>query len=208
MNKLSIISFDVEGTLVTTDFSAAIWFEGIPQRYAVKHDMTFEQAKKAVMEEYGKVGDQRIEWYDINYWVNKFDIGSAYDLLKRYQNKINIYPDVLEVLESFSKKYRLIVCSGTPRDFLVHLLKDIGGYFTDIFSSTSDFKSVKNGVFYTGVCQKLNCTPQQVVHIGDNYQFDFHEPLQVGLQAYYLNRAESDSREHMIGSLLELYNHL
>jgi HAD superfamily hydrolase (TIGR01549 family) len=206
MNKFTIISFDVEGTLVTTDFSAAIWFEGIPESYAKKYGMSFEQGRKAVMQEYEKVGDQRIEWYDINYWVNKFGIGSSYELLKRYRNKIGIYPEVTEVLQELSQQYRLIICSGTPREFLVHLLQDIEGYFTDIFSSTSDFKSVKNRNFYDGICRKMESAPEQIVHVGDNYQFDFQEPMQIGLQAYYLNRGDSEKKDNTIQSLLELKN--
>ena len=204
MKKFSIISFDVEGTLVTTDFSAAIWFEGIPESYAWKYGMSFQQARNIVTREYDKVGDQRIEWYDINYWVNKFDIGSSYELLKKYKGRIGIYPEVREVLESLSKKYLLIICSGTPREFLVHLLKDIDGYFTEIFSSTSDFKSTKNQSFYTGICRKMESAPDQILHVGDNYQFDFHEPMQIGLQAYYLNRAETSKKDNTIRSLAEL----
>ena len=206
MNKYNIISFDVEGTLVTTDFSAAIWFEGIPERYADKYGMSFEEGRKTVMAEYEKIGDQRIEWYDINYWTTKFGIGSSYELLKRYQDRIGIYPEVTEILETLSKRYRLIICSGTPREFLVHLLKDIEVYFSDIFSSTSDFKSTKNKEFYTGVCRKMASSPERILHVGDNYQFDFQEPLQVGLQAYYLNREKSDAKESTIQNLLELNN--
>jgi putative hydrolase of the HAD superfamily len=208
MNKYSIISFDVEGTLITTDFSYSIWFEGIPEGYAKKYGMSFEEGRKTVMAEYEKIGDQRIEWYDINYWTNKFDIGSSYELLSRYRDRIGLYPDVIEILETLSKKYRLIICSGTPREFLVHLLKDIDGYFSDIFSSTTDFKSTKNKDFYTGICRKMNSTPEQIVHVGDNYQFDFQEPLQVGLQAYYLNRKEAEGKANTIQSLLELNNWL
>jgi HAD superfamily hydrolase (TIGR01549 family) len=166
--------------------------------------MTFEQGKKAVIQEYEKIGDQRTEWYDINYWVNKFDIGDSADLLKRYQNRIGLYPEVPEVLEMLSKKYRLIVCSGTPREFLVHLLKDIEGYFTDIFSSTSDFKSVKNMDFYSNICLKTNSLPRQILHVGDNYQFDYREPMQTGLQAYHLNRTNNETGENTIKSLAEL----
>jgi putative hydrolase of the HAD superfamily len=204
MKKYSIISFDVEGTLVTTDFSAAIWFEGIPESYARKYGISFQQARNTITKEYDKVGDQRIEWYDVNYWVRKFDIGSSYDLLKKYQNRIGIYPEVTEVLELLSKNYRLIICSGTPREFLVHLLKDIESYFTEIFSSTSDFKSTKNRDFYTGICRKMESEPEQILHVGDNYQFDFHEPMQIGLRAYYLNRAETGKKDNTIRSLAEL----
>ncbi len=203
-NNISIISFDVEGTLVTTDFSAAIWFEGIPEGYAKKHGLSFEQAKETVIGEYGKVGDQRIEWYDINYWTNKFGLGSSYNLLERYRHKIQLYPEVFDVLESLSKEYRLIVASGTPREFLVHLLKDIDKYFVEIFSSTSDFQSTKNTVFYNGICAKMKTAPHQILHVGDNLQFDFHEPSQAGLKAYYLKRAGLQDNQDAIQSLVEI----
>jgi len=32
--EIKIISFDVEGTLVSPDFSQAVWYEGIPALYS------------------------------------------------------------------------------------------------------------------------------------------------------------------------------
>ncbi|GAH62950.1 unnamed protein product, partial [marine sediment metagenome] len=36
MNQIEVVSFDAEGTLVTPDFSQAVWHEAIPAIYAQK----------------------------------------------------------------------------------------------------------------------------------------------------------------------------
>jgi len=39
MQSSKIISFDLDGTLVTMDFVDAVWLEKIPQLYARKNDI-------------------------------------------------------------------------------------------------------------------------------------------------------------------------
>ncbi|HJX03193.1 MAG TPA: HAD family hydrolase [Dehalococcoidia bacterium] len=204
-NRIEIVSFDVEGTLVTTDFSAAIWFEGIPGDYAARYGLTLAEAEKIVYDEYARIGDQNMEWYDINYWMKKFDLGSPDKFLARYRDRIHLYPEVVDVLQSLGEKFKLIVASGTPREFLAHLLKDIEHHFSMIFSSTSDFKSTKNPDFYFGICRQMNSSAPAIVHVGDNLQFDFHSAARAGLLAYYLDRKD-EQKEGQCGmkSLTEL----
>ncbi|TET40573.1 MAG: hypothetical protein E3J65_00725 [Dehalococcoidia bacterium] len=77
MGKIKVVSFDVEGTLVTPDFSRAVWYEGIPSLYAKRNGISFEEARSMVEDCYLKVGDQRREWYDIKYWFQRFQLGEA-----------------------------------------------------------------------------------------------------------------------------------
>jgi len=197
MNNIKIVSFDVEGTLVTTDFSAAIWFEGIPGDYAAKHNIPFEEAKQFVFGEYAKVGDQRTEWYDINYWMKHFDLGSSDKFLAKYRDRVKLFPESMDVLESLGTKYDLIVASATPREFLTHLLDGIKPYFIEIFSSISDFKSPKTRDFYKNICRKMNTSPHHILHVGDNLQFDYQSASDAGLNAYYLDRKEEQKDHRM-----------
>jgi 5'-nucleotidase len=204
MNDIKIISFDVEGTMVTTDFSAAVWFEAIPQLYAMRYGLTFEDAQKKVFKEYGKVGDQRSEWYDVNYWTNKFDIGTAQTIMSNCSCKVTLFPEVQDVLSSLSRKYTLTIASGSPHEFLHYLLQDIRHYFHRIFSSTSDDKQLKTAQFFTTMCQKLNVDPHQVVHVGDNWQFDYVSASEAGINAFYLDRKGEYQDRNGLKSLNEL----
>jgi len=208
LNEVEVVSFDVEGTLVTPDFSYAVWFEAIPERYAERRGINFELARKAVEEEYRKMGDQRLEWYDVRYWFNELDLGTPEQVLERCGSKVRYYPEVKEVLASLSERYKLIVASGSTRDFLHHLLQDIEPYFTRIFSSLTDYKQLKTSEFYLKMCQTIEIKPEQVVHVGDNWQFDFIAPSEVGIQAFYLDRKRQMKYRKSLANLVELTDQL
>jgi putative hydrolase of the HAD superfamily len=197
-----VVSFDVEGTLATPDFSYAVWFEAIPLRYAEKNGISLDQARKAVEEEYRKVGDQRLEWYDVRYWFDKLGLGTPVPMMQRCENQVRYYPEVKEVLLSLSEKYKLVVASGSTRDFLHHLLQDIEPYFSEIYSSITDYRQLKTSEFYLKMCQAMRVEPEQVVHIGDNWQFDFMAPREIGIQAFYLDRKQQT--ENSVANLLQL----
>jgi len=205
---VKVVSFDAEGTLVTPDFSYAVWFEAIPERYAEKNGIDFESARKIIEEEYRKVGDQRLEWYDVRYWFDKLGLGMPGPVMERCNSKVCYYPEVREVLMSLSEKYKLVVASGSTRDFLHHLLQDIGLYFTKVFSSLTDYKQLKTPEFYLRLCQEMRVEPGQVVHVGDNWQFDFVAPREAGIQAFYLDRKRQTSHQNSVASLLQLKVHL
>ena len=204
MSTIKVISFDVEGTLVTTDFSYGIWFEAIPESYAQRHGMTVEQAKIAVEEEYRKIGDQRMEWYDINYWVKKFDLGTRDALMDKCSSRVACYPDTLEILSSLNSSYMLSLASGSPREFLHYLLRDISHHFAHVFSSTSDYRQLKDSTFYRKMCRKMDVSPEEVVHVGDNWQFDYLAATEAGLTAFHLDRTGQKRSNDSLTTLTQL----
>ena len=208
MDGIKVVSFDVEGTLVTPDFSYAIWFEAIPRHFADRKGTGFEEARRAVEEEYRKVGDQRLEWYDIQYWFDKLDLGIPDPVMEGCQSRVCYYPEVREVLSSLSGIYKLTVASGSAREFLRYLLRDIEPYFARVFSSVSDYRRLKTPEFYRKMCAVLGVEPTQVVHVGDNWQFDCVAPGEVGIHAFYLDRKRQGDHENSLASLTQLKAHL
>lgn len=204
LNEVKVVSFDAEGTLVTPDFSYSIWFEAIPERYAERNGIDFEAARKAIEEEYRKVGDQRLEWYDIRYWFDKLDLGAPDQVMEKCSSRVCYYPEVEEVLSALSGRYKLVVASASTRDFLRHLLQNIEPYFARIFSSLTDYKQLKTSDFYLSMCQAMGVKPSQVVHVGDNWQFDFVAPGEAGIQAFYLDRKRQTDDRRSLASLLQL----
>jgi len=202
--QIKVVSFDVEGTMVTTDFSHAIWFEMIPQRYAARYGLEPSQAIEKVKQEYNNIGDQHLEWYDVQYWFTRFDLGQADIAMEELQHKVRYYPETREVLKNLGREYQLSVASGSPRQFLKHLLSGIDHHFNTIFSSTSDFNNVKTADFYIKMCHQLNVQPEQVVHVGDNFQFDYSEPRSIGIQSCYLDREGRSGKPGALRNLTQL----
>jgi putative hydrolase of the HAD superfamily len=207
MRQVELISFDAEGTLVTPDFSQTIWHEAIPALYAQKEGLDLAQAKRRIVEEYGKVGDQRLEWYDIEYWFSYLGLGHSEPVIEGCLNKVCYYPEVNEVLSSLANEYKLIVTSGTPLELLHRLLRDIKPYFVRIFSSISNYRQVKSPDFYLSVCDEMGVKPSQVIHVGDNWQFDFLNARQAGINAFHVDRSGRNHQESL-GDLTQLKHFL
>ncbi|NWF94098.1 MAG: HAD family hydrolase [Syntrophaceae bacterium] len=186
------ISFDMDGTLIDPEFTEWVWGHGIPTLYAEKYGISFERAKAFIEGEYGKVGEGAIEWYDIKYWFRFFQLEMPWQsVMERYIDKIRVYPDVNQVLDHLRNKFSLILTSNAGREFIDIELKATGldGHFEKIFSATSDFGLVKKtSSFYQQVCQILRASPEEIVHVGDHYEFDYIVPRSLGMRAFFLDR--------------------
>ena len=204
--KIKVISFDVDGTLVDYGFINSIWFERIPKLYAEEKGVSFEKAESYVKRQYDRVGEQRLEWYDIEYWFRIFALrGSWRDVIRDCRSEIRVYSEVREVLENL-RDFKLIVISNSPRAFLDVELEEgqIGGYFQRTFSSVSDFgQTKKKGELYLKICKFLDISPQEMVHVGDDRNFDFNTPKEVNIVAFYLDRSRRCSGNFVIHDLSE-----
>ncbi len=202
---IRVISLDMDGTLVNTRFVDKVWMEGMPMLYAEKTGLDFPVAKSYVIGEYMKVGSDHLEWYDLLYWIDRFGLKVGKDeLLQMYEDEIEIYPEVQEVLDHLSESYDLVVTSNAAREFIDFELDGLSDYFREIFSATSDFREVKKSpLIYGTVCAHIGVKPYEVLHIGDHYSYDYESPLEAGLDALFLDRKGERSGREVVGDLRE-----
>lgn len=197
--EIRVISLDVEGTLVSPDFSNAVWYEGIPALYARRYNLSFDRALAEVKRAYDEVSNKRTEWYDIRYWLKRFQLGDYQPIMERYRSRAACYPEVPEMLDSLKQKYTLIAASGSAREFLSYLLDGIESRFDRIFSSISDYGQVKNPQFYLTVCREMNAKPGEMVHIGDSLQFDVEAAQEAGIRTLHVRRSRSAEYRRLTG---------
>lgn len=198
------------GTLVTYRFCDSVWFEGLPEVYAQRKGVPLEQAKEYMFQEYARVGDERVEWYDIKYWYRHFGLGSGWEmLLDGLRHRREFYSETRQVLESLSGKYDLVVVTNAAKEFVDIEMAEVRHYFKRIFSAVSDFHQVKKTPdFYLQVCRTLGIELQELIHIGDHWQFDFVAPQSLGIRAFYLDREGQKEGPSILHSLMELENRL
>lgn len=213
MHNTRVVSFDLDGTITDASFVDSVWLEGIPRSYALKKGVSFEDAKRNVKSEYDKVGRERLEWYDLGYWIKKLGLDvSPKEVLHDFENRIRIFPEVPQVLEKLRNKgFRLIIITNARREFAdLELEKTkITQYFDRVFSSTSDFGLIKNTVSpYEKVCTICEVSPQEMVHVGDDRCFDFEVPKRLGILAFYVDRKGQCRENSVIHDLQELNERL
>jgi len=206
-NTLKIISFDVDGTLVDLEYNDLIWFKEIPELVAKKKKISFEKSLKLVHEEYTKLGEHDLNWYDINYWISYFGIEiSPNKIFEKYEPQVKIYPEVIPLLEELKKNFILIVITAMPREFLVPKMKKLEKYFKFSFSALSDFKELKNSEIYSKISKAIKVHPEQILHVGDHWEFDYLAAQKAGMNAIYLDRSNTKKGKFIICNLGEVKN--
>ena len=204
----SIVSFDLDGTLVDFGFVNSIWLEGVPRMFAEKEKIPLDSARELLKKEYDNVGMEKLEWYNIRYWLKKFGLSEDWrPLFESYKSRVKMYPEALDVLEKLkSENFTLILVTNSPEEFLAIELEETGirRFFRHIFSATSEFGQVKNTTdFYLKIASIVDVSPERIIHVGDNWNFDYEIPKKTGMTTYFLDRANQREDEWVVHDLKE-----
>jgi putative hydrolase of the HAD superfamily len=210
MKHIKVVSFDMEGTLVTHKFSQLIWETDIPLLYSHQYNLELESARKFVLDHYDTIEVDEPEWYDTDYWLKRFGIkGDLRELLLSRRDDCETYPETKEVLEHLNKSYKIIISSNTIREFLNIQISKLPKVFNQVFSAPSDFGTVKNSeFFFKNVLNTINVKPDNMVHIGDSIRFDYEAARKNGISAYHLDRSGNTQGPNIINDLNELKSKL
>lgn len=192
---IRVVSFDLDGTLVTQKFGDMVWNHGIPLEFSKKYGIPFDEARKIILTEYSSVGDENPLWYDIDYWVKRFGLDvTVKELLNRYEEFIELREGVIETLRDLKGRFNLILSSNASRVFVEKELSYTGlkRFFDFSFSATSDFGMVKKDArFFRKILEILNLREDEMIHIGDNKIFDFHVPASIGIRSILVEEGKS-----------------
>lgn len=207
---IKVLSFDVDGTLVDGRFADMFWNDGVPQLYAEKEGLSFDEAKVYLQGRYDEIGDCDLRWYLPEYWFSELGIDkNPKDLVMEYACEIDVFPEVPEILERLSEKYMLVASSNAARIFLEESLKGLCEHFEHTFSSTTDFGLVKKlPQFYYTLFEVLDIGPSELAHIGDHFEFDYEVPRQAGVKSFFLDREDKRIGENVLKDLREFEKRL
>jgi FMN phosphatase YigB (HAD superfamily) len=207
--KPKVVSFDVDGTLVDQKFNNLIWENDVPTLVAQKRGWDLDKAKDFCFFEYNKVGDKDLRWYDIEYWLKKFNISkSAIDILQNRQDAIIVYPDVFPVLKELKEKsFKVIVITCMPRIFLKEKIQSFDSHFDKVFSTISDFKKVKSPSIYLRIAEIIGVHPSDILHIGDHQRLDYEFSIEAGYESILIER-DGKNKDFSISGLKEIFNFL
>lgn len=127
------------------------------------------------------------------YFTEHFGEKASLDMMEaEYQAELNVvYPNpevVALLLELQRAKKRVIVVSDMylPKQFFKDAL-DRAGIFNVLLFVSSALNTTKrdSGEIFNIVIEQLQCTPDAIVHIGDNPLGDVQRPKEKGLNAWY-----------------------
>ncbi len=203
---IKYISFNLDGTLIDiASFDDIFWREEIPRLYAEQYKMTLEEAKKVVFAEFDNKGSASSDWYYPSFWFKKLKL--KHDPKKIMQDMspdIRVYNDVIPALKELSKKYKLIILTRSTHE-MADIKVEVEGlkkHFKKVYSTLDDFKLVKKDQhIYSEILKKHKIKPTEMIHIGDNFNFDFLAPRSIGIHSFCLNRKAKKSQLYTVKNL-------
>ncbi|MHA1126905.1 MAG: HAD family hydrolase [Candidatus Heimdallarchaeota archaeon] len=221
-SKIKVVSFDADGTL--WDFEKVM-------KHSLKHvlielgdkdpvaysELTIEkmiEIRNEVAEDLiGKVNLEEIRYQAFRATlkaVNRPNDDLAKHLneiyLKHRFEDIELYDDVLPILNVLKEKYTLIIISNGNSYPEKCGLEDL----IDIAIFSQDYNVWKPDIrLFEIAMEKVDCTKEEIIHIGDNVITDVLGPQRAGIANVWLNRKanpglEVVSPENEITTLTEL----
>lgn len=217
VNKASIISFDIFDTAVLrTVYKPTDLFQIVLEnyRYLYGHlntnfpNLRIEaerKARKKIWSEHQQTEITLDLIYDLlcsDYNINKesanklkeLEIGSEESLTIQNPFIYKIYKYCLE------KETRIIFTSDIYLpERLIHKILDKTGYENKdkVFISSSWRATKAAGDLYRCLLQEMHCQPEQVLHIGDNYDSDIKKARSFGINTFFYKKcrkvAENDA---------------
>lgn len=100
------VLLDMDGTLLDRHFDNVVFEEALPQRYAERHALSFDQARTSLLAMYRSV-EGRLEWTDLAYWSRRVGI-DVVALHRELDYLIDFLPDAREFLLRLRKSGKRI----------------------------------------------------------------------------------------------------
>ncbi len=108
---IETVFLDMDGTLLDLHFDNHFWLEHMPQRYAQKHSLTLEEARKSLMSNYQSFAGS-LKWYCLDHWQEILQMDIV-DLKHEVADRIALRANVIEFLDYLrSKDKRLILLTN------------------------------------------------------------------------------------------------
>jgi putative hydrolase of the HAD superfamily len=210
-NKIKYISFDLDGTLVdTSEFEEVFWDEEIPRIYSEEHNIPLNDARKAVFQAYREFSKENIDWYKPAYWFKRFKLKKDWrTVIKNLKHHIKTFPEVNEVLKSLSKNFKLIILTHSSIESTLLKIErnSIGRFFSRIFSTIDDFNLIKRDEsVYRSLLRILKIRSSEIIHMGDDYEFDYRIPRKIGIRSILIDRSGKRKGKDIIHDLKEIEN--
>lgn len=206
-NNVKVISFDLGGAFFNNQFDELLWRTEIPKIYAQKYNLSKEVAFERVTSEYRRLWGKVDGWRDPEFWLKHFKLDIKFsDIIKNIKISILPYSDAAPIIKILQKKYHLIIISHAQENILLMKLK-LAGYekiFLKIYSVGSHFRKItKDEDIYQDICDDLRVKPEEIVHIGNNFDFDYKVPSSIGINAFLIDRTGFKKEPFVVRDLYE-----
>lgn len=191
--QIETILLDMDGTILDKYYDDFFWEVYVPQKYAEKNQITFEEAQKILFAMY-KAEEGTLNWTDIYFWSQKTGLDIP-TLKKEIDHLIAPHPDSEEFLEKINFNGNKVYLVTNAHNWVMELkLKKTGfyRYFQHCFTSFDIGYPKESLKFWKVLFDKTGINPDKTLLVDDTEQI-LHTAKNSGIK-YPILRAISSSK--------------
>lgn len=174
----------MQGTITNSSFSDEFWLELLPQEYSKKYNISLESAKKQMKKMFNSYGKYDYRYYSVKYWENELNFNFK-ELIENKKVQLVVESELINL----ARKYPSIVITTTTSEFIDLELSNKEKIFKRIYSSIDTFGIAgKTKEVYERAGQDQNINPNEILHVGDNYEMDYENAIAAGYRSYYFDK--------------------
>ncbi|MEG3026380.1 MAG: HAD family hydrolase, partial [Aeromonas sp.] len=95
-HQIDTVLLDMDGTLIDLHFDSHLWQTLVPARYAERHNLTPDEAKRRIDAHYEAVAGT-LNWYCVDYWSQTLSLDIR-EMKQEILGKIQWRPNVIPFL--------------------------------------------------------------------------------------------------------------
>lgn len=111
--------------------------------------------------------------------------GPAFEVFFAARQRVELYADALPALQRLAARWPLLGLSNGNAD--IDRI-GLGRWFRGSLGAREAGVSKPDARIFHAACERLGCTPGEVLHVGDDLRLDVHGSLGAGLQAAWIRR--------------------
>jgi HAD superfamily hydrolase (TIGR01509 family) len=169
LDECDTLMLDMDGTVLDLAFDNYIWRKLVPERYAARHDLTFDNACDDLFGRF-RAAQGNLEWYCLDHWSDRLGL----DVLKLHREMdhlIGFLPGALKFLQEVqASDIRVLMVTNSHRDTL-ELKDDVTGvasFFDGVHSSHDYGYAKEHQEFWHALQEEVGFDPETTMFVDDS----------------------------------------
>ena len=193
-DEINWVLLDMDGTLLDKYFDDYFWEVLVPEKYAQKYGLSFQEAKEEVIALYQRE-EGTLNWTDLNFWSKKLGLDLS-ALKEQIAHLIDTHPyvvDFLKFLKQMGKKVFLVTNAHYKSLALKLKHTQLGLYFDGVICAFDIGFPKEDKRFWRRLKEKFKFDPSHTLFIDDS-EAPLLAAKEIGIKyLYFKTQASSKS---------------